>query len=114
MALAIAWLVISVDFVQRDGWLGELQRLTNRSRALLRAKGVTTERALPTLQVESDPPGALVQIGDERMGTTPLYMENNYPKSELEIRVSLRGYHPWKGTFRGGETAAVKAKLKRR
>ena len=72
------------------------------------------ERDLPTLQVESDPSGALVQIGEEHLGTTPLFMENNYPKSELEIRVSLRGYLPWKGSFLGGKNAVVKAKLMKR
>jgi len=75
---------------------------------------VNVERALPTLEVESDPSGALVQIGEERLGTTPLFMENNFPPSEIEVRVSLHGYQPWKGVFLGGETAVVKAKLKRR
>jgi len=115
MALAIAWLVTLSGFNGRgNGWLAEIQRLSNRSRALLRAKGVPVERDLPTLQVESDPSGALVQIGEEHLGTTPLFMENNYPKSELEIRVSLRGYLPWKGSFLGGKNAVVKAKLMKR
>jgi len=114
IAVAIAWLMISVGLSQRDGWLSELQRASNRSKELLRAKGINLERALPTLEVESDPPGALVQIGEERLGTTPLFMENNYPRSELEIRLSFPGYQPWKGVFPGGETTVVKAKLKKR
>jgi len=114
IAVGIAGLVTSGILSHRDGWLADLQRASNRSKELLRAKGINVERALPTLEVESDPPGALVQIGEERLGTTPLFMENNYPRSELEIRLSLHGYQPWKGVFPGGETAVVKAKLKRR
>jgi len=114
IAVAIAGLVISGGLSHRDGWLAELKRTSNRSKELLRAKGINVERALPTLEVESDPSGALVQIGEERLGTTPLFMENNFPPSEIEVRVSLHGYQPWKGVFLGGETAVVKAKLQRR
>jgi hypothetical protein len=72
------------------------------------------ERSIPVLQIESDPPGALIHIGEERIGKTPLYTENIYPRSEIEVRLSLSGYYPWKSKFSGGETAVVRAKLKRR
>ncbi len=96
----------------------DLAHLTVWSKSLVRTgeklKESLPERSFPVLQIESDPPGALIHIGEERIGKTPLYTENIYPRSEIEIRLSLSGYYPWKSKFSGGETAVVRAKLKRR
>jgi serine/threonine-protein kinase len=96
----------------------DFAHLTVWSKSVLSAgeklKASLPEGSFPVLQIESDPPGAVIQIGEERIGKTPLYTENIYPRSEIEVRLSLSGYYPWKSKFPGGETAVVKAKLKRR
>ncbi len=96
----------------------DLAHLTVWSKSAFRTgeklKESLPERSFPVLQIESDPPGALIHIGEERIGKTPLYTENIYPRSVIEIRLSLNGYYPWKSKFSGGETAVVRAKLKRR
>jgi serine/threonine-protein kinase len=71
-------------------------------------------QAAPLLQIDSQPQGAIIRIGDHELGETPMYIENNYPDRKIEVRLSLKGYQPWKGTFSGGQAASVYATLKRR
>jgi len=83
---------------------------------LTRRAGGTPPRPPPTalLRIESEPPGAKIEIGSQVLGETPLFVENIYPKSEIEVRLSLKGYRPWTGKFAGGQTAELKARLHRR
>jgi serine/threonine-protein kinase len=91
-----------------------LYKLASERVSKLQVKLDRLRPSAPVLQIESDPPGATVQIGDQQLGTTPLYTENYYPHTEIEISVLLKGYRPWKGKFSGGETASIRAKLKPR
>ncbi len=68
----------------------------------------------PILRIDSEPQGATIQIADERVGQTPLYLENIYPRTQIEVSLNLKGYQSWKGSFSGGEKADVVAKLRRR
>jgi serine/threonine-protein kinase len=70
--------------------------------------------ATPILSIHSEPAGAKIQIGSQVLGETPLFIENQYPKTQIEVRLSLQGYHPWTGKFVGGETAELRARLRRR
>ena len=70
--------------------------------------------AMPILSIESEPSGAKIQIGSQVLGETPLFIENAYPKTQIEVRLSLKGYQPWTGKFAGGEAAELKATLRRR
>jgi serine/threonine-protein kinase len=71
-------------------------------------------RASPVLTIESEPSGATVRIGDQKLGETPLFIENLYRKGDVEVRLSLRGYQLWTGKFPGGQASELKAKLRRR
>ena len=71
-------------------------------------------QAMPILSIESEPSGAKIQIGSQVLGETPLFIENAYPKTQIEVRLSLKGYQPWSGKFAGGEAAELKATLRRR
>lgn len=68
----------------------------------------------PALTIESDPPGAAVEINGESVGDTPLRMGNFYPAQQLKVTLTLRGYRPWIGRFTGGKREAIVAKLRRR
>jgi hypothetical protein len=69
----------------------------------------------PSLTVQSDPPGAMVFIEGEESGSTPLLGSNEFAKgSQVRLRLELKGYRSWTGTFAGGLNAAVRAKLQRR
>jgi serine/threonine protein kinase len=68
----------------------------------------------PILSIESEPSGAKIQIGSQVLGQTPLFIENLYPRTEIEVRLSLKGYQPWTGRFSGGEAAELRATLRRR
>ncbi len=70
--------------------------------------------ATSILSIESEPSGARIQIGSEVLGETPLFIENLYPRTEIEVKLSLKGYHPWTGKFAGGQPAELKATLRRR
>jgi serine/threonine-protein kinase len=70
--------------------------------------------ATPILSIHSEPAGAKIQIGSQVLGETPLFIENQYPKTQIEVRLSLQGYHSWTGKFVGGETAELRARLRRR
>ncbi len=68
----------------------------------------------PVLTVLSEPDGAQVRIAGKVVGTTPLSQENLYPKGvELDVQVTARGYKPWTGKLRGGETVTLEANLRR-
>jgi eukaryotic-like serine/threonine-protein kinase len=71
-------------------------------------------KATPILSIESEPSGAKIQIGSEVLGQTPLFIENIYPKTQIEVKLSLKGYQPWTGKFAGGQAAELKATLRRR
>jgi len=66
------------------------------------------------LQIDSQPPGATIRIGEQALGETPMFIENIYPEREIEVSLSLKGYQPWTGKFSGGQSAAIHATLKRR
>ena len=66
------------------------------------------------LIVLSQPDGAQVRIAGKVVGTTPLSQENLYPRGvELEVQVTARGYKPWTGKIRGGESVTLEANLRR-
>jgi len=66
------------------------------------------------LQISSEPPGATVSIGGNIVGKTPLFIDNAYAPDEIRVELSLRGYRPWTGTFRGSQDQSVSATLLRR
>lgn len=77
----------------------------------------TVTRALPSapqpiLYVDSEPSGATIKVGDTVLGETPYVGENPY-SGEVPIQLTLKGYKPWKGTFKGGAEARIDARLKR-
>jgi len=83
--------------------------------AALRAQvSKVTRREQAVLIVTSEPPGAQVRIGGQLVGQTPLSQENLYaPGAELQVQVTLRGYRPWTGKLRGGESVTLEASLRR-
>ncbi len=84
--------------------LDDLRRTTN---ARLRTTTVLT--------IQSQPEGATVIIDGAELGTTPLVMDNIYPAQQsVPVRLTLPGHKPWKGTFTGGQSANVEARLERR
>jgi hypothetical protein len=67
------------------------------------------------LTIESDPPGAAVQVDGQSIGDTPLTMENFYPaQQQVKVTVTLRGYRQWTGLFTGGKRATIVATLLKR
>jgi hypothetical protein len=69
----------------------------------------------PSLTVQSDPPGATVFIEGEESGGTPLLSANEFGKNtQVKIRLELKGYETWTGTFWGGTNATIRATLKRK
>jgi eukaryotic-like serine/threonine-protein kinase len=66
------------------------------------------------LKVDSAPEGATVLINGTEVGQTPYLTENLYPRSELKVTVSKKGYWPWTGSLRGGEDAELNADLERK
>ncbi|WP_163995736.1 serine/threonine-protein kinase [Pyxidicoccus caerfyrddinensis] len=67
----------------------------------------------PILSIVSNPPGATVLVEGQELGTTPLAVDNLYPDKPISVQLKLRGYRPWKGTFRGGEPVEFKVALER-
>ena len=98
----IATLVVAVGLAVAGYWLH-----TAKEKA-----GLT--RITPILRIDSEPQGATILIGDERLGQTPLYLENVYPRTRIDVSLNLKGYQSWKGSFSGGEKAELVAKLRRR
>lgn len=70
-------------------------------------------KAIPILQIESEPSGAAIYINGEKMGETPFFIENQYATASMEVRVVKKHYQPWNGTFIGGRNAQIHAVLKR-
>jgi len=86
-----------------------------RGSAPVRLRVPANPEGWPTLTVQSDPPGAKVFVDGEESGGTPLLGTNEFAKgSEVQVRLELKGYAPWTGTFAGGENATVRAALKRK
>jgi hypothetical protein len=63
---------------------------------------VKKETVLPTpsvrtgiLKLNSDPPGALVYIDEERKGVTPLTVKDSALGSQVSIRIELEGHRSW-------------------
>ncbi|XXF76400.1 serine/threonine protein kinase [Myxococcaceae bacterium GXIMD 01537] len=72
-------------------------------------------RTSRVLTVHSEPSGAAVFIDGAELGTTPLVMDNIYPADKpIPVRVTLPGHKPWKGTFTGGQSATLEARLDKR
>ncbi|HEX4381676.1 MAG TPA: PEGA domain-containing protein [Myxococcales bacterium] len=69
----------------------------------------------PAVSVLSDPPGATVFIESEETGSTPLVSVNEFGKNtRVKIRLELKGYATWTGTFSGGVNATIRATLRRK
>jgi serine/threonine-protein kinase len=85
--------------------------LSQRLRALA---PLGSSPAAPLLSIESEPSGAKIQIGTQVVGETPLFIENLYPRREIEVKLSMKGYYAWTGRFAGGQPATVRATLRRR
>jgi eukaryotic-like serine/threonine-protein kinase len=74
-----------------------------------------TPEGAPALSVESEPSGATVFVQGEESGNTPLLGSNEFSRgSQVQVRLELKGYQPWTGTFNGGVNAKVRATLRRR
>lgn len=70
---------------------------------------------LAPLIIDSEPPGATVFVNGTELGQTPLAMENSYPAGKkARVRLVLRGYRPWTGSFEGGREVTLRATLRRR
>lgn len=69
--------------------------------------------ASPMLTIHSEPAGASVLVNGKELGTTPLALDNVYPDEAIPVQLKLKGYRPWKGTFRGGQPAQLDVKLQR-
>jgi hypothetical protein len=65
------------------------------------------------ISIESQPPGATVSVDGTVVGTTPLFIDNIYPEQEIPVRLTLKGYKPWRGTFRGNQPVSLDIQLKR-
>ena len=64
------------------------------------------------LSIQSEPAGATVSVEDTVLGTTPLVMDNTYPRGrEIPMKVTLPGYKPWKGSFTGGQPESLDIRL---
>ncbi|ATB42262.1 hypothetical protein CYFUS_007740 [Cystobacter fuscus] len=71
--------------------------------------------AAPTaiLSIQSTPTGATVSVDGKVVGTTPLFIDNTYPEQSIPVRLTLKGYKPWKGTFTGSQPESLDIQLKR-
>ena len=57
--------------------------------------------------------GATVTVEGAVLGTTPLMMDNTYPAGDIPVKVTMKGYKPWTGTFSGGQPQSLDVKLRR-
>ena len=73
----------------------------------------TPAAPMSAISISSEPQGATVIVDGTKLGTTPMAVENVYPAQDIPIQLTLRGYKPWKGTFRGGEPVVLDIQLKR-
>ncbi len=58
------------------------------------ARRNATDGVMVRLQITSTPAGALVTIGDEELGTTPVDVEHTRSDEEMTIRLVKRGWRP--------------------
>jgi serine/threonine-protein kinase len=65
------------------------------------------------LSIQTDPPGATVIVDGQEMGTTPLVIDNAYPRQEIPLKLTLKGFKPWTGTFAGGQPESLDVRLRR-
>ncbi|WNG31969.1 protein kinase [Cystobacter fuscus] len=85
------------------------------ARPLLARLGATSGLAPHTaiLSIQSTPSGATVSVDGKVVGTTPLFIDNIYPEQDIPVRLTLKGYKPWKGTFTGNQPESLDIQLKR-
>jgi eukaryotic-like serine/threonine-protein kinase len=99
VAGALGWAVLHADTLRQ-----RLGRNANES----------VSRPSLSISISSEPQGATVTIEGEKLGTTPMALENVYPAAQdVPIQLTLKGYKPWKGVFRGGEPVVLDVQLKR-
>lgn len=60
--------------------------------------------------ITSEPSGATVRIGGQKVGVTP-WAGDNVWSGDTPVVIELPGYKPWKGTLHGGEEAHLNARL---
>jgi serine/threonine-protein kinase len=65
------------------------------------------------LSIQTDPPGATVIVDGREVGTTPLVIDNDYPRQEIPLKLTLKGFKPWTGTFAGGQPESLDVRLRR-
>ncbi|WP_309894662.1 protein kinase domain-containing protein [Archangium sp.] len=65
------------------------------------------------LSIQTDPPGATVIVDGQELGTTPLVIDNAYPRQEIPLKLTLKGFKPWTGTFAGGQPESLDVRLRR-
>jgi serine/threonine-protein kinase len=65
------------------------------------------------LSIQTDPPGATVIVDGREVGTTPLVIDNDYPSQEIPLKLTLKGFKPWTGTFAGGQPESLDVRLRR-
>ncbi|OJH34825.1 hypothetical protein BON30_41825 [Cystobacter ferrugineus] len=65
------------------------------------------------LSIQSTPSGATVSVDGKVVGTTPLFIDNTYPEQDIPVRLTLKGYKPWKGTITGNQPVSLDVQLKR-
>jgi serine/threonine-protein kinase len=68
---------------------------------------------LGVLSIQSEPEGATVTVDGAVLGTTPLVMDNTFPAGDIPVKVTLKGYKPWTGTFVGAQPQSLQVKLRR-
>jgi serine/threonine-protein kinase len=65
------------------------------------------------LSIQSEPSGATVIVDGTVLGTTPLAVDNTFPAQDIPVKVTLKGYKPWTGTFTGGDQVTLDVKLRK-
>jgi serine/threonine-protein kinase len=88
--------------------LPHLTRLASTLRYRLGPKPPMTQ-----LSIQTDPPGATVIVDGQEVGTTPLVIDNDYPPQEIPLKLTLKGFKPWTGTFAGGQPESLDVRLRR-
>ncbi|WNG22399.1 protein kinase [Cystobacter fuscus] len=81
--------------------------------ARLRATSGLAPPTAAILSIQSTPSGATVSVDGKVVGTTPLFIDNIYPEQDVPVRLTLKGYKPWKGTFTGNQPVSLDIQLKR-
>lgn len=71
-------------------------------------EGFLAGKRLPVV-VDSEPPGAVVQIGADVVGVTPWAGDNRW--GEAEVNVRKKGYQPWKGRLSKDAESRLNATL---